>query len=223
MRELEGITAILAVPTYGPVDPKYSIAVRAAMMSASNRGLRWSGDASPDRMDFATARNTVAQQAMDADADGVIWVDSDIEPEPLSIARLVNSAKDLDFVTGVYHKRGWPHEPVMYHYNPDLKRFFVIEGYPENSFLKIGGCGFGFVWTSTKMIRAIAEHKDFSKKRGWFPDDRHSGGFGEDMSFCYAANNAGFNLFVDTGIQVGHDGIWRKDYLKAWEEVKKMG
>lgn len=227
--ELKGMRGILACPTYGPVDPVLQRKLRGAMMFAANRGFTWVGDASPDRLDFATARNSVAQTAYeDQDgADGVMWVDSDIDVPVQAIAQLLTSARGYDIVSGVYHKREAPHEPVLYHYSPNLKRFLAVEQYPADTFLKIGGCGFGFVWTSTKAIRQIAGAKGFSSTRGWFPDDRHKGGFGEDLSFCFAAQQLGIELWCDTAVQVGHVGgsvaFWREDYLREWQRVRETG
>ncbi len=229
IKVLSGLRALLAVPTYGPVDPACAKDLRLAVMTAANHGLTWAGDASPDRMGFSAGRNRSAQALLNGGkelADGIMWVDSDIRMKPSDITALIASAKQYqaDFVSGVYHQRSGDHDPVFYEYNPKKKTFKNVVEYPENAFAPIGGCGFGFVWTSYELIDAIAKHKSFEEKWGWFPDRRDSGGFGEDLSFCYLANLAGYQLYINTSIQLGHTGepevVYREQYLESRKKKK---
>ena len=125
--------------------------------------------------------------------------------------------------TGVYYQREGAHNPVVYHYNKKKKSFQPAEEFPDHVFAPIDGCGFGFVWTSWKLIDAIARHKDFDPQDGWFPDTRDAGGFGEDLSFCAKAMACGIQLYVDTGIRIGHvsspEVIYREDFLAAKEKL----
>lgn len=219
--ELKGISAMLACPTYGPVDPFCQKMLRVAMMSAGNRGLRWAGDVSADKQDFSTARNMAAQTLFDFpdSADGIVWVDSDIVLEQDSIIKLVGTAKrnNIDFLCGVYYKKGEPYDPVVYWYDPELDVYLGIENFALDMVVPISACGFGFVWTSTKTIQAIADNKAYFDEHGkWFPDTRHlpKGSrtpdgrhpFGEDFNFCDKARMAGIQLHMDTGLQLGHKG-----------------
>lgn len=227
-KELLGMSAILAVPTYGPPDPQCQKDIRLNMMVAANHGLKWAGDASPDRMGWSAARNNVAQMMLEAGpslADGIMWVDSDIRMGPGAMVNLLAAARahEAEFVTGVYYQREGAHNPVIYHYNRKKRSFQPAEEFPEHVFAPIDGCGFGFVWTSWKLIDAIARHKDFDPKEGWFPDNRDAGGFGEDLSMCAKAMACKIQLYVDTGINLGHVGspnvIYRENFL---EERKKL-
>jgi hypothetical protein len=227
-QELKGVKALLVTPTYGPVDPDAQKSLRVAMMTAANHGLNWAGDASPDRMTYGYARNKAAQVLFDFPdlADGIMWVDSDIMVDPMAITRLVETAvsNKVDFATGIYHKRAGNYEPLIYHFDPIKEKFFIIPEYPENTFMKVGGCGFGFVWTGVNCLTQMSKHPTFDSKRGWFPDMRDMGGFGEDLNFCYKAIQCGVQLYADTGVQVGHLGdavaYGREHYLQAYEKIK---
>ena len=217
---LAGMKAVLVSPTYGGVDPSCARSLRIAVMGASSHGLHWAGDASPDRLAYGYARNAAAsyiRKNPDA-ADGIMWVDSDIMLNNDSIIRLLTTVKihNLDFVSGVYHTRKPPYLPVIYHWDERVGKYLQAVNYPKEQILSLDACGFGFVWTSTKMINAIADAPWFSETEGWFPDRRDTGGFGEDISFCDAAKKAGFQLYLDTGVQVGHSGdakvIWEEDF-----------
>jgi hypothetical protein len=73
------------------------------------------------------------------------------------------------------------------------------------------------------LIQKIAKLPDFSRKHGWFPDRRDVGGFGEDLSFCYYAKQAGVRLYANTAILLGHTAerqvIRREDWLKLKEGI----
>lgn len=227
-KPLEGMKAALVVPSYGTSDPACAKDVRVGMMNAAAKGLAWVGDLSPDRMGYATARNTTAQEFIEEGedfADGIVWIDNDIRFAKASISRLLYQARRLkaDFISGVYHQRGGMHMPVFYLFDEKLNGFRNVDDYPADMIAPADGCGFGFVWTSKKLIDAIARHPEFDPRRGWFPDERSKkGGYGEDLSFCYQAMRCGIQLYVDTGIQVGHMGepeiITREHFLKSKAE-----
>lgn len=204
-----GIKLAMCIPSYGHLEPSCEKDVRAAMMVASLYGVVWVGDVSPDRMGYSSARNQVAQAVLDSpDIDGVMWIDSDMRIEPGDVARLMISARafNAEFVTGVYHKRGEPYDPVFYTWSKRKKVFQSFEDYPINMFAPIEGCGFGFVYTHRSVLEAIAKHPSFDKRRGWFPDDRDNGGMGEDLNFCKQAMTAEKQLYVNTAIILAHSG-----------------
>ncbi len=219
--DLAGMKLLLASPTYGPVDPLCARDLRIAIMATAGRGVEWYGDASPDRMGFATARNTVAQNALeDPDINGIVWVDSDIRQGPTDLVRLLDSANHFkaDFVTGVYHQRLFPHHPVFYLWSDEKNGYIACEEYERDKFAPIDACGFGFVYTSKKAIERVAGLKEFNPEKGWFPDERDTGGYGEDISFCSLAAKAKVQLFINTGVIVGHLGdpkvVYDKDQVK---------
>lgn len=208
--DIRGMKVVFGCPTYGPVNPITNKYQRVAIMYASNRGLLWVGDGSPDRMGYGAARSTVVQYTFKSapDADGILWMDSDIRPEANQIARLLDTANHnkLDFVSGIYFQRTGAHNPVFHVWNKDMRQFQPAEDFKPNVLGMADGCGFGFVYTSTKLLRDIATSKEFDPKVGWFPDRRDTGGFGEDLTFCYLAKQAGHQLWVDSGICVAHEG-----------------
>lgn len=219
-KPLEGLSALLVSPTYGGVDPACARSLRVAVMGAASHGLKWAGDASPDRLGYGFARNISANHLRQdpAKADGILWVDSDIVLKNDSIIRLLTAVKayNLDFISGVYHARKPPYLPVIYHWDDRVNRYLQAVTYPKDQILSLDACGFGFVWTSSCLINGMADSSDFKASEGWFPDRRDVGGFGEDISFCDIAKKAGFQLYLDTGVQVGHSGdvkvIWEEDF-----------
>jgi hypothetical protein len=101
------------------------------------------------------------------------------------------------------------------------KKFSTAYSYPKNVFAPVGGCGFGFVWTSLECLREIAKNGEFDPFSGWFADKRDFGGFGEDLNFCYLALRSNVQLYAHTGVQVGHSGdplIITEDTYKTSKE-----
>lgn len=217
--ELKDLTVVLSSQTYGHVDPICVQKIRQSVMYASNHGLTWMGDVSGDRMPYSAARNQACEQLVEQcpEVDGIMWIDSDIQPRPEDITRLLFDAVrcDFDFVTGIYHQRDGDFQPCIYDWVQGRtllgryrkKGFVICDGYPANVIEKVAGCGFGFCYTSKKLVQAIKDSKYWKKEEGqWFPDKRDIGGFGEDLSFCWAAAQLGYQLWVDTSVLVGHTG-----------------
>ena len=186
---------LLAVPTYGPVETQATRALRAAMMHAANHAaVSWVGDVSPNRMQFAAARNAAVELALACPeanvqaADAMMWVDSDVVLPVDAVTRLVLAQKD--FVTGVYVQREPPHFPLIAQFRDG--HFQWIVDFPPNVVAPIDGCGFGCVLTSMRMLRALP--------RPPFAFET----FSEDFTFCRRTAAAGFQLYVDTGVLCGH-------------------
>lgn len=187
---------LLSVPTYGPVEPEASRHLRVALMHATHHGVRWVGDVSPNKVKWDAARNASVRLALTApdvdvaQADGILWVDSDVVLPVDGITRLV--AEQKDFITGVYVQREAPHFPLVANFDREQQTFSWFTQFPENVVAPIDGCGFGCVLTSMKMLRAMGAP--------WFAFEK----FSEDFDFCLRAAKAGFQLFVHTGVQCGH-------------------
>lgn len=194
---------LFAKPTYGPpADPNFDKSHRAAIMHAANHGVTWVGDVSPDRMGWAAARNAVVEQAVELgdEVDGVFWVDSDIQIPTYTITRLVEH--ELDFVSGLYFQRGAPHWPVFGVLNA-AQSFEFAKNFPEDVVAPCDGVGFGCVFTSSKMLRKVAELPE-SRVAGPFGGDFGQRTYGEDFTFCLRALKVGFRPHVDTGILCEH-------------------
>jgi hypothetical protein len=180
-------------------------------------------------MTYSSARNMVAQWVFDNpdQVDGVMWIDSDIVPAYNQVWRILSTAElhGYQILSGVYHMRRDPWEPVFYKFNSKTRKFDRALHYEPNTMYEVQGCGFGFVYTSTKAILAIAESSNFHPDGKWFPDLREGhGDYGEDLGFCYQATLTGFPVYVDTGVIVDHCGetemVNRETYLSKLAGTK---
>jgi hypothetical protein len=233
-QEYEPISCVLTSQTYGPVDPLPTRHLRRAIMHSANHGIRWEGDVSVNGWTFGAARSNAAAVTLKAVDDGIhidylVWVDSDQVLEVDSLTRMIRTAwkHKIDFLTGVYHYKDGTARPVLYEWVdkwwPIYATFKFCESYPPNTIAPIGGCGFGMCVTSAAMLREMKESPFWHERGKWFPDTRDSkGGFGEDLAFCKMAIECGYQLYVDTGIQVGHQGDGRVYTQKDHEEYCKQ-
>ena len=208
--ELDDLRVAIVRPTYGNMQASPENSLLSAIMTASNHGVKWDSNLSPDKLGWGHARNfaTEAFYKDSTEADGMLWIDSDIIMPTWAVWKLLsNAAMGYDFISGVYFNRGNPFAPVIYEYRSGVDGFANMQSFPSNKIIKIDGCGMGFCYTSRKMMVAIHDHPNFVEKFGWFPDTRYQeGGRGEDFNFCMAARDAGFQAHADTSILLGHEG-----------------
>ena len=164
------------------------------------------------------ARNLLAKKACESFFDRILWIDSDMVFSGDLLQRLsARIDEGYDFVTGLYFTRRMPLEPVVYKdvgvYIEDGKQIPVSRpyvDYPKDSIFEVKGCGFGGCMMTTKMVLDIAQKfgLPFSPVLG----------FSEDLSFCQRATQAGYKIFCDSSIKLGHRSycvVQEEDYLRG--------
>ena len=165
------------------------------------------------------SRNIMSLYAIKNGYTHVMWLDSDMIVPKDTIQRMLNVMGDrmTNFVTGLYVKRTYPTEPVLYSMllppqeNADgilEKRIKTFKTYPQDERFIVAGCGMGCAMTSVDLL-----------KRVW---DKHGMAFtpypwaGEDQSFCYRVLQLGEYIWCDSSISCGHVGsfIYSEKLLK---------
>ena len=161
------------------------------------------------------ARNNLARQAIKAEADWVLWLDSDMVFAPDTLQRMLKVCQDnsIDFLTAVCFRRKPPYTPCLFDRLEKVDKgasYTALLSAPEGLF-KVGGCGFAGVLVSTQVILDVA-----AKFNGRMFDPIE--GFGEDVSFCWRARQCGYDIWCDSGIEFGHVGncIVTRGYFEAY-------
>ena len=166
------------------------------------------------------ARTALCKMAMDAGADYVLWLDSDVVFQPDLMERLMEDIQGRDMVTAVYHARKAPFRPVIWKtirtgLMPTDAQVEQYDDYPTDGLFEIEGCGFGAVLMKTGVIRDVAEtfHQTFAPVTG----------LGEDLSFCVRARSCGYKIWCDPALQIGHKGamIINQDTFRAFRGRKE--
>ena len=153
------------------------------------------------------SRNQLLEAAKENKADRLLWLDSDMEI-PMDAMRKLSEDLDAGYeiVSGLYHKRKSPYSPVIY---KECRLDKIGESlipvanayldYPKDEIFEVDAFGFGCVMMSMEAVRKVLG------RFGMMPF-MPVGGFGEDLSFCLRAREAGVKLWCDSRVKCGHIG-----------------
>lgn len=164
--------------------------------------------------DCATARNKIAQKALDGGYDYTLMVDNDITPPHDALVNLLSH--DVDVVSGFYLCRNKDNTPgqrtcvfrlndrfgrAYFNYTKDSE--FVVDELRElkesgTHLVKIHGCGMGCTLVKPSVFNRI-EYPWFD----WvsYKNREH---LSEDLYFCEGLRKAGIPQYVDTRVSCGH-------------------
>lgn len=164
--------------------------------------------------DCATARNKIAQKAIDMDTDYVLMVDNDVVIPKDSLSNLLSNDKDV--CLGYYAHRG---PDNVYSGRSCICRLYNSNGiayfnYPLESeytaeelkamadkgeyAIKIHGGGMGCALIKTDVFRVL--------KYPWYDwvNYESKGMLSEDLYFCEACRKADIKIYADTRVNCGH-------------------
>lgn len=166
--------------------------------------------------DCATARNRIAQIALDEKADYVLMVDNDVVLPEDALLNLLDDPKDV--CLGYYAHRG---DDNLYHgrtcicklYQPDGSLYFhypleseytgeeMKERLEEGRYkIRIHGGGMGCALIKTDVFNKI--------KYPWYDwvnyDGKNRGTLSEDLYFCEQCKKVNIPVYTDTRVRCGH-------------------
>lgn len=164
--------------------------------------------------DCATARNKIAQKAIDMDTDYVLMVDNDVVIPKDSLSNLLSNDKDV--CLGYYAHRG---PDNVYSGRSCICRLYNSNGiayfnYPLESeytaeelkamadkgeyVIKIHGGGMGCALIKTDVFRTL--------KYPWYDwvNYESKGMLSEDLYFCEGCRKADIKIYADTRVNCGH-------------------
>lgn len=164
--------------------------------------------------------------------DWLLFIDDDMAWQPDQIQKLIETrdTHDLDIVGGLCFRRTEPHQPTLYmRQNPTTGPYNFLEDWPENEIVEVDATGMAFVLVHKRVFEGIVAYNE--NRPGWTMPSieerrarpgnppnffRWEGWLGEDLRFCQEAKEAGFRVWVDTGIEVKHlseVAIGKRDFL----------
>lgn len=153
-------------------------------------------------------RNIMIRQALENNCTHLFFVDDDVIIPPDALMRLLSHDKDI--ITGLYLMRNYPHYPIIFDeaYTDGRCRFsFLQKG--RTGVEEIVNTGFGCVLIKTSVFTGMVEkgetYKNLSNEDLWLTlGELEKDHWCDDISFFLRARKAGFKLFVDLDVQVGH-------------------
>lgn len=155
-----------------------------------------------------SVRNELCQQALITDCTHIFWCDTDQVYAPDTLIRLMDH--NLPIVCAKVHRRRQPFDPLLKRINPDVEdkqNPYIDVEYDEwalrdkaNQLISVDATGFGCNLMWIEVIENI--------KPPWFMFDLYQKPIvGEDFYFWKKAREAGYQIFVDCSIDVGHIGM----------------
>ena len=149
-----------------------------------------------------TSRNNLAGIAIQQEADYIFWLDSDMMFPPGVLRHMLKTINEIDgnaILSGVYYRRVAPFAPVVFSeldLSGEKAKWTNQNDIPKNEIFECEGFGFGCVLAPTDaFIDVQAKFGDL-----FTPIN----GTGEDLSFCWRARQAGWRLYCDPRIHLGH-------------------
>ena len=185
-------------------------------------------------MSYDHARNKVAKAFLDEkDADWLWWVDSDMGWDYDALERLIAAADPVErpIVGGLCFGvkpvgddglNGPLFRPFPTIYSLDERDdsagFSPIYAYPVNELIQVGGTGSAFVLVHRSVLEGVrAKFGDTWYDR--IPHPKNDVPFGEDLSFCLRAINAGFPIHAHTGIRTSHHKFHHVSEPYYWSQM----
>ena len=147
------------------------------------------------------SRDRLGVLALEKRADWLLFIDSDMTFEPDMLKKLMEDAESgKDIVTGICFRRRPDYNPAIWKkIRPGMPGEAVVEtydDYPDNDVFEVEGCGMAAVLIKASILKDVFE----SQQALFAPIP----GYGEDVSFCLRARKAGFRLWCDSRIKIGH-------------------
>ena len=143
-------------------------------------------------------RESIVKRAIEEKCSHVLFVDTDMVFEADAAERLLKRDKDIIGVDCNTRKLPTVSTLKIHDENGDI----INE--EKDGLLKCAGVGTGFMLIKSSVFEKLSHP--------WFmfeSDDRGEVKYGEDMWFARLARKAGFEIFADLTIKVGHIG----DYI----------
>lgn len=144
-------------------------------------------------------RDKIILKALKTDYTHVFFIDTDVCFSSSVLERLLSRNKDI--VGAIYNLRKLPLEPIIRMTNDKGE---MVSGKQEDlpkDLFKAYALGTGCMLIKLDVFRNI--------KRPWFfyeKWDDENEGMGEDIWFCKRAHEAGYDVFCDPTVQIGHIG-----------------
>lgn len=163
------------------------------------------------RSTIAAKRNLIIRKFLDADAEWVLFVDSDQAPEPGTAMHLLEVGENI--VSGLIFQRVPPHAPCSGQMDDDGQARPLEAISPATKpVVEVDWTGCGCLLVRRSVFEAL--------EPPWF--EHTEPGAGEDIYFCKKAREAGFTIYVDTRRDVPHMGATPVDldFVRTWYQTR---
>lgn len=167
------------------------------------------------------ARNRIIYDALKHGYEEFLWIDSDIDFKYEDVLKI--KSRGVDIIGAAYSFKGYPQFTIQPFENQEIT--FDTE---NGGIVPVQAVATGFLYTTAHLYRVMQQKLEletcntsfdapqipFYHPNIWTFNEQHYY-LGEDFSFCFRARQAGFEVYLDTSIKLGHIG----SYTYKWEDV----
>ena len=148
------------------------------------------------QVDIAVVRNSLVKQALESGCSHIIMMDTDQSYPPDALTKMLSHNKKI--VGAVVHRRYPPFDAILY--RGTVGSYFHVpddECY-SGDLIEVDATGCGCIMYDMEVFVKV--------KPPWFETIKLEGGrtVGEDIDFCSKLKDVGYEIFVDTSIEIGH-------------------
>lgn len=198
----------LAIPTNRGVQPKtFQCLLELVAYSEEIGGYDFHILVAEEGYTIAENRNYIAVQALNNKSDYLLMVDDDMVFPKNTLDELIANDKDICGVA--YHSRGSNDKvklvpDIMAIAEVDKGKYINLETETDPKYKDVFECyatGTGIILIKCPILYKIP--------RPWFEFTYFDNGKckdGEDWNFCFKAKDAGFKIWTDPTIKIGHLG-----------------
>jgi hypothetical protein len=158
-------------------------------------------------------RNNLAQAALEEESDYILWIDADMRFPKNTIERLLKHDKDIVGVNATTRTIPVKATAKMLEVDAENKenRWLQVLSKGKTGLQRVTSIGCGVMLVKRRVFEQTP--------KPWFWFYQIPGGktLGEDVHFCVAASDAGFETWVDHDLsqEIGHVG----EYTYGWKDI----
>jgi len=148
---------------------------------------------------IASVRNDLVQQALECECTHIFMADTDQRYSENVLMQLLSYG--LPVVYARVHRRYPPFDPILYRLEESSGEYYSVpaEEWKNNSLIEIDATGGGCLLIESSVF--------FDIRYPWYrtiPRNNWHGPMGEDILFCRKLKKAGYRIFADVSVNIGH-------------------
>lgn len=210
---LTGRKLMIAIPAYdGKINIQAAFELPQLALMAQRHGFQIHLVHMSGCSIITRARNSLVNQFMDSDCTDFLFIDADIRFKAADVIRIMALGSDKDVLAGAYPRRA---KDQMFFADIYYNEHGGVE-LTEEGLLRVDRIGTGFMFIRRHVLEALRDkHPEWKywvdvegKHHYAFFDFRvtPNGYMGEDYLFCDRVREAGFKVYIDPEINLGHFG-----------------
>lgn len=213
-----GQKVLLATTAYDNPDASYTAAIQASRAVLADNGIATAYALLSGNCHVDDARNSILGHFLASDCTDLVFLDADVSWTPEQLVRLCrHDGIDVGVVAGIYPKRAQGITDMPVRMLDD-----VLEPGPDG-LMEVEGLPTGFMRIKRYVIEDLANnaqtHRNGLDVVPIVFERTYAEGMGRvggDINFCLKARDAGFTLFADCDLHLGHAAkVIVKDSLGA--------